>query len=384
MTPNPKTGPARVLRIGLDARLAFRRGVGTYAAQLALALAERERGLELFLLSAPPELKELLKGSKAQFRDPSPRQPALYEQTALPALARRERLDLLHYTDNTASVFWETPYVLTLHDTMMTRPLSETVDHPTFRQRFLFLYKRWAAPESARGARMVVTISKFSKDSIVRKFSVDPDRVRVVPEGVEVEAYRRPAGWPKPGAGPVRLLAQGAVDPRKNVPNILRTAQVLKRGGISFRLRIIGAPREEFERAGYVALAQKWGVANEVEWAGWVGADQLARQYWDADLFFYPSLWEGFGLPVLEAFAAGTPVVTSNGSSLPEVAGDAALLVRPDDPEAMGAGILGLLKRPARLRALAAKGIRRAKSFTWEATADLTAALYHEAAEGFR
>lgn len=372
--------PKPALRVGLDARLAFRRGVGTYTAQLAIALACVCPDLELLLLNAPSELKNALDGSSARFMDIPVRHPALYEQFSLPSLARRERLDLLHYTDNSGALFARSPYVLTLHDAMMVRHSSESHDGATLKQRMVGFYKRFTAGPSGRSARLVLTVSESSKRDIVRLLGVPEDHVRVVPEGVEAERFKRPRAFRKSRRRRPVILVQGAVDQRKNIPGVLRTAAVLKGKGVDCTFRVIGYPMADFKRAGYVSLAKSLGVEKNVEWAGQIESDRLPGEYWDADLFLYASLWEGFGLPVLEAFVAGTPVVASDTTSIPEVAGNAARLADPRDADALAAEIRKVLTGPSLRETLVERGKKRASLFTWEKTAKKTAEVYHEAA----
>ncbi len=377
--PDPVPGPP--LRVGVDARLAFKRGVGTYVARLLMALAESPRDLDIVAVNAPPELKVILRGLPLRWVDTPPTHPALYEQTGLPAVARREKLDLLHYVDNSATILWNTPYVLTAHDAMVRRPLKETVFNPTLRQRFLHFYKRATIPEAARSARLVLTVSQHSKRDLVSSFGVPEDRVRVIPEGVDASAFTRPKDYGHRLRGPARVLVQGALDPRKNLLRIFAAGALLRRAGVDFRITVIGAPRADFERGGIIREAEKLGVADLVEWPGRVSMEDLPRWYWESDLLLYPSLWEGFGLPVLEAFAAGIPVVASNTAAIPEVAGNAARLVDPTDTQAMARAVREVLEKPVTTRSLVARGLKRVREFTWEATAELTAAAYREAAE---
>jgi glycosyltransferase involved in cell wall biosynthesis len=377
----PPPEPPRPLRVGLDMRLAFKRGVGTYAARLLMALAASPRNLDLVAVNAPPDLKAILRDTPVRWADTPPTHPALYEQTGLPAVARREKLDLLHYVDNSATVLWNTPYVLTLHDAMVRRPLKETIFHPTWRQRFLHLYKRMTVPESARSARLVLTVSQHSKRDLVSAFRVPEDRIRVIPEGVDAATFARPKDYGRRLRGPARILIQGALDPRKNLLRIFAAGAILRRSGVDFRMTVIGAPKADFQRAGITGEADRIGIGNLIEWPGRVSTEDLPRWYWESDLFLYPSLWEGFGLPVLEAFAAGTPVVASNVAAIPEVAGNAAYLVDPTDTQALARAIQEVLERPVTARSLVSRGLKRARSFTWEVTAELTAAAYREAAE---
>jgi glycosyltransferase involved in cell wall biosynthesis len=366
----------------LDARLAFQRGVGTYTAQLAIALARHERDIELTLINAPSTLKNVLQGASVRFLDVPLLNAALYEQVRLPALARKEKLSLLHYTDNSGSIMRSTPYVVTLHDAMMTRPIAETFDGTTLRQRLVGLYKRWFAAPSGRKAKLVLTVSEAAKRDLVEKMGLPDEKIRVVYEGVDVESFARSRGFRKSSRKCPLVLVQGAVDKRKNIPSVLETAARLKAKREECSFRVIGSSLEEFARAGYVRLAESLGVADRVQWAGQVPSDGMAKEYWNADVFFYPSLWEGFGLPVLEAFAAGTPVVASNTTSIPEVAGNAACLADPTNPEALALAIQRVIQFPKLRKTLIAKGFQRVNRFTWEKTALKTVEVYREAVQG--
>jgi glycosyltransferase involved in cell wall biosynthesis len=365
----------------MDARLAFQRGVGTYTAQLAIALARRNRDIELTLINAPAALKNFLQGASARFIDVPLLNAALYEQIRLPALAQKEKLSLLHYTDNSGSIGWMTPYVVTLHDAMMTRPIAETFDGTTLRQCLVGFYKRWCAAPSGRKAKLVLTVSEAAKRDLVERMWLPTEKIRVVYEGVDAEFFARPRSFRKSSRKCPLVLVQGALDKRKNIPGVFETVARLKAKRVECSFRVIGCSREDFARAGYVRLAESLGVADRVEWAGQVASERLPQEYWEADLFLYPSLWEGFGLPVLEAFAAGTPVVASNTTSIPEVAGNAAKLADPTDPEALARAVQQVLRSPRLQAVLTARGFQRVRRFTWEKAASGTAEVYREAAE---
>lgn len=366
----------------MDARLAFQRGVGTYTAQLAIALARHDRDIELTLINAPSSLKNVLQGASVRFLDVPLLNAAFYEQIRLPALAQKEKLSLLHYTDNSGSIMRSTPYVVTLHDAMMTRPIAETFDGTTLRQCLVGFYKRWVAAPSGRKAKLVLTVSMAAKHDLVEKMGLPDEKIRVVYEGVDAKFFNRPRIFRKSARKCPLILVQGALDKRKNIPRVFETAARLKAKRVECSFRVIGCSREDFARAGYVRLAKSLGVADRVEWAGQVPSDGMAREYWNADVFFYPSLWEGFGLPVLEAFAAETPVVASDTTSIPEVAGNAACLADPTNPEALALALQRVLQSPKLPKTLIAKGLQQVGRFTWEKTALKTAEVYREAVQG--
>ncbi|HVM32717.1 MAG TPA: glycosyltransferase family 1 protein [bacterium] len=370
----PKKPSDDTLRIGIDARLAYRRGVGTYAANLIQNLLKIDRRNDYTVFNAPDFFKAQFRAARVNWVDLKSGNAALYEQVGLPAAARRLRLDFLHYIDNSATVFSSFPYLLTLHDVMYERPLSAVRPHPTWRQSLIHLYKRLVIPPSALKARRILTVSDYSKGQIFEKLGVSPARIHVTPEGVDL-AWFKAKRSPGPGRE-WKILIHGAADERKNVYRIFQAAWRWMKRGRRFQLLIQGMDEAELKCTDYPEQAELLGLSPYIHWLGNVPREELARRYAQADLFLYPSLLEGFGLPVLEAFACGVPVVTSDATALPEVAGEAAILVDPENPEAIAQAVERVLTKPALRRALIARGLRRAKEFTWQRTARLTLEAY--------
>jgi glycosyltransferase involved in cell wall biosynthesis len=264
---------------------------------------------------------------------------------ALPLRALRDRADVLHCPGHRGPLKSRVPVVVTVHDLSVFR-------HPDTFNRWTRSYSRVFLPRLARGARLVIAVSEFTKAEAVELLGVDPGRVRVIPHGVA--SPFEPYG---PAAGGSYALAVGTLEPRKNLARAVLAAE---RAGVE--LRVVGPPG--------------WGGVD-VDTVGFVDDDELARLYRGAECLVYPSLYEGFGLPVLEAMACGIPVVTSATGATAEVAGDAAVLVDPLDVDAIAAGIREALERREELRAA---GLARASQFTWENAARQTVDVYREAA----
>jgi alpha-1,3-rhamnosyl/mannosyltransferase len=263
----------------------------------------------------------------------------------LPLRAARDRVDVLHCPGHRGPLRSRVPVVVTVHDLSVFR-------HPDTFNRWTRGYSRIFLPRLARRARLVIAVSEFTKAEAVELLGVEPDRVRVIPHGVT--SPFEPYG---PSAGGDYALAVGTLEPRKNLARAVLAAE---RAGVE--LRVVGPPG--------------WGGVD-IDTVGFVEDEELARLYRGAQCLVYPSLYEGFGLPVLEAMACGTPVVTSATGATAEVAGDAAVLVDPLDVDALAAGIREAIDRREELRAA---GLERASQFTWEKAARQTVDVYREAA----
>jgi glycosyltransferase involved in cell wall biosynthesis len=297
----------------------------------------------------------------------------------MPSMLARHGLTLLHYTDNSATVATGIPFVVTVHDTMFLRPLARSYPRATARQRLVDVYKKWVTPRAARGALAVLTVSEFSRKCIVKDLEVPAERVHVTPEGVDPAAFT-PDPRRRARKGPPTILVHAADDERKNLLNILRAFRLLIRKRPDATLMAMGMDERGLKRSGAARVVREWGLAPRLQMLGEVPRKLLRETYLKADVLLLASRWEGFGLPVLEAFACGVPVVASNTTALPEVAGNAALLVDPEDPLGMAEAVGRILGSPAFARSLVRRGFARARQFTWERTARLTLDVYRKAA----
>jgi len=366
------------LHIGIDARLAYRRGVGTYCANLIIALAKIDRKNRYAVFNAPEELKKQVSNPKFVFLRVPFSNAALYEQSQLPGAATLAGVDFLHYVDNSGPTHRTLPFVLTLHDTMHTRSLSEVRPQASLRQRLVYAYKKWTIPRSAKRAQALLTVSEYSKNQIVSQMGIHAEKVFVTPEAVNPGMFKRLHRKP---SKLFKVLVHGAADERKNIPNVLKAVKILKDLGKKFQIVILGMDEAELKCTNYMSEVISLGIGSQIEWAGNVPSNLLGQVYTESDLFLYPSRWEGFGLPLLEAFACGVPVIAANTTSLPEVAGNAALLVDPENPEAIAKAVRQMMEKPALRRRYIQMGLSRAKQFTWEKTARATLRVYEKMKE---
>ena len=322
------------MRVGIDTSPLVQTRAGTARHVRGLVAALRDRpGIELELLS--------FGGSG---RPSSVARDAVWYPLGLRRRARR--LDVLHCTTFRGPVHAEAPVVVTVHDLAILR-------HPGTLPRWHRLYGRAGLRSVLRAASAVVAVSTFTRDEVVELAGVPTERIRVIGNGVD--PVFAPSG---PAAEGGYVLAVATLEPRKNLGRAVEAARL---AGVE--LRVVGA--------------RGWGGVEVPGWVGEIPDADLAALYRGADCVLYPSLYEGFGLPVLEAMACGTPVVTSVGTAMEEVAGGAAVLVDADDPQAIADGIARARDRRDELVPL---GLARSREFTWERTADAVLALWEELA----
>lgn len=289
-----------------------------------------------------------------------------YEQTVLPLLARRDRLDALFSAGMTAPFFSPVPSFVMVYD-------LQHVNQPGNFNRWYLLFLKSIIYMSAKSAHAVLTLSEKSKRDIVKFYSISPDKVTVThlaseksvfmarpPE--EAEDIRRKYGLPP---GFVLYIASSL--PHKNYERLLKAFKLVKISRPDLKLVLIGS--RDYGHEAIRGKISELGLEEDIIFLGWLPYEDIPLVYSAAGLFVFPSLHEGFGIPVLEAMASGVPVVCSCIEPLDEVAGDAALFVDPLSVESIAHGMLRVLEDPALRKRLAAEGLRRSAGFSWERTA---------------
>lgn len=362
-------------------------GVATYTRELVRHLAAAAPGVS-FELFAPRRWRDRAAAAPAGGAGPRGAAGAIqswrYPLVMGPLLAGWATLesvvgeiDLFHGTTYTLPARSRAPLVATVHDLALLR-------HPELGNRRLRAMVQAAVAGLARASR-IIAVSRATRDDLVELCGIDAARIDVVYNGCPPHLLA--PGDPPAESGSDRaggepgpyVLHVGTLEPRKNLPMLIRAfARVRREGALPHALVLAGDAGwgGDATRRSLAAVAEHAGVAGAVRFTGRVDDARLRELYAGADLFVYPSLYEGFGLPVLEAMASGVPVVTSNVAALPEIAGDAALLVEPRSEASVAAAIrIGLLDAE-RAAALRAAGRRRAAQFTWSATARATLDTY--------
>lgn len=293
-----------------------------------------------------------------------------WEQAVAP-LATRD-CSVVHGPVNVLPLGLRRPTVVTVHDLAF---LHFPEAYPAVKRWYLRLLTQW----SVRRAWRVIAVSEQTRQDLLTCYGVNPDRITVVPNGVDpslrrIDDENELADWRAAHGLPERfLLFVGTLQPRKNLTTLLRALAEL-RSLFTWPLVVIGA--RGWKESSIFQQVRALGLEQQVLFLGYVPPEQLPWWYSAATIFVYPSLYEGFGLPVLEAMACGTPVITSNGSALREVAGDAAVLINPYSPSDLARAIRELARNEELQRKLRMAGQARAQSFSWERTARETALVY--------
>ena len=296
------------------------------------------------------------------------------EQLHLPELAKRERADLVHSLATTGPGRGAFKRVVTVHDVIYKV-------HPEAHFGLISMGMGMLVPLSVKRATRVIAVSQSTADDLVEHLKVPQSRIDVVPNGVGTPPDVAPRAEAQLreelGAGerPI-VLCTSAKRPHKNLKRLLDALASLPAERRPLTV-LTGYPTQHEDELH--EHARRLGIEDDVRILGWVGQDVLEGLYNAATCLVFPSLYEGFGLPVLEAMARGLPVASSNRSSLPEVAGDAALLFDPEDVSAMAAAIEQLLTDPAERDRLREAGRAQAARFTWRACAEATVASYERA-----
>ena len=381
------------MRIAIDARQAVSRersGVGYYVLHLLRLLPRVDPGTNY--VAWYPSLRATL-NAKRKLRTALDRAPNLVDRvTPIPAawfealsFPRAEwlvRFDVL-FAPNYLPPPTRTPgLVLTVHD-LAFRLLPHTAPLAT---------REWLSrlEHSLRQARRVIAVSEQTRRDLLETYPVKADRISVVPLGVDTDLYRPASAdavkavTKKYGIEPPYVLTLGGIEPRKNLPAIVQ-AYALLNADVRPAL-VLAGPVAPLNPEGWAVLRPALKdlppqVREHIVFTGYVSETDKVALLSGAEALIFPSLYEGFGLPVIEAMACGTPVLTSNLSALPETAGDAALLVDPGEVEAIAEGMERVLVEASLKDRLRASGLARAKTFSWERTAVRTAEVLHQACD---
>lgn len=353
-----------------------RTGIFTYTKQLITALLKLDRKNQYTLIHYRKVGEDLYRKTNELivplYEIPFWRE--IRKAIVLPLLISRERLDIIHEPRafNPYLFSSHTKKILTIHD-------LSTFVYPSMHTKSNVLRMNCSVSASLRKADRIIAVSKHSKREVLRLFHIDEERIEVIYEGVDArfKPIKKCEGIKKKyGIVGRFILFLGTLEPRKNVNGLIKSFYKLKKMGIEHKLVVAGP--EGWKCRDLKETIKQVGLLKEVILPGYVHDDDLPALYSASDLFVYPSLYEGFGLPPLEAMACGTPVVTSNTSSLPEVVGDAAIMVDPNDLNSLADAMYKLLTDEDLAQDMVKKGLRQARFFSWNEAARKTLKVYED------
>ena len=371
------------MKIGIEAQRLFRphkHGMDIVALELIRALQNIDTKDEYFIFVKPDEDRDCLKEtSNFHIIEIPSANYVFWEQVLLPIYAKKYGVEILHCTSNTAPLFLSIPLILTLHDVIF---MEKSVGKNTSSnyQKFGNFYRKWIVPKIVRKCKKIVTISEVEKKNIIDTLHLNDSSVTVVHNGVSgrfglkpssiiIEEVKESLQLPDDF-----FLFLGNVEPRKNVNNTVKAFVAFAEKNSKVKLVITGLKVSFIENI--LSEINKTDYLSRIIITGFVSESVLLTLYSQAKVFLYPSLREGFGLPILEAMAFGTPVVTSNISAMPEVAGDAAFYTNPYSVEEITKMItIAYENQPLREQKIAL-GYTRPMVFTWQKTAQKMLEIY--------
>jgi glycosyltransferase involved in cell wall biosynthesis len=376
------------MRIGIEAQRLFRtrkHGMDVVVLELIRNLQVIDTVNEYFILVKPDNDRCISETSNFHIIELGGGPYPLWEQIALPRASRKLKLDLLHCTSNTAPEMPGVPLVLTLHDIIYMEGswLSLIRGKGTAYQRFGNVYRRHVVPRAISKSSMVLTVSEFEKERITDFFHMDANRLKAVYNGVgehfkpltdqsTIENYRKKFNLPDS-----YVFFLGNTVQKKNTPGTLKAfAMFLKKTGLTLPLVML-----DFDKSDLVRILEEIGepeLISKIHLTGYVSNQELPGIYSLADIFLYPSFRESFGIPILEAQRCGTPVITSNTSSMPEVAGNGAMIIDPYKPEEICEAMVQIISQPEMRQDLVEKGFANAAKFSWRAMAESVLSVYRE------
>ncbi len=378
------------MKIGIEGQRLYRKkkhGMDMVALELIRNLQKIDSENEYFVFVAPDEDNTCIpKTNNFKIVELDGGSYPKWEQLALPKAAKAEGCDLLHCTSNTAPVKTNIPLVVTLHDIiyMESNYLKILTGSATPYQKFGNVYRKVVVPRVVKNSKKIITVSHFEKNRIGEFFGMKNDnRLAAVYNGVsehfEVvsdkaelkrvkEKYHLPDNY---------FFFLGNTDPKKNTKGTLKAfSDFIKQTKSDYKLVMLDYDRAELDKI-LTEIGDK-ALINRIVLTGYVINTDLPAIYGQCKVFLYPSLRESFGIPMLEAMACGVPVITSNTSSMPEVAGDAAKIIDPFKPEEITEALITLVDNNELRDNLVAKGLERARKFSWKAMAESVLEIYNE------
>ncbi|TSA24094.1 MAG: glycosyltransferase family 1 protein [Bacteroidetes bacterium] len=374
------------MRIGIEGQRLFRQnkhGMDFVALELVKNIQELDHQNEYVVFVKPDEDVCLQSSGNMNIIELGGGPYPTWEQCALPHAVQKYRCDLLHCTSNTAPLYNPVPMIVTVHDIFHLENISLFRKGFSPYQKFGNMYRRYIVPGVVKRAKRILTVSESEKKRILQFFHLQDEQVSVVYNGVSkifkpvtdqgvLEKIRLTYGLPGK-----YMLFLGNTDPKKNTKGVLTAfARYIHEATTKIPIVIADYPQEELERI--LQEIREPDLMPFIHRLDYVNNADLPGIYTMASLFLYPSFRESFGIPILEAMSCGTPVITSNVFAMPEVAGQAALLIDPTNPNDLASAIHNVLTEPGLSKSLSERGFVQATRFSWAKMAQDYMEIYKE------
>ena len=367
------------MKIGIEAQRIFRQnkhGMDYVVLQEILELQKMDRHNEYFVFVAPGPDVCVKDTPNFHIIEVGGGFYPVWEQWSLPRAAREARVELLHCTSNTAPLFCSIPLILTLHDIIFLEPRDK--GNSSLYQNMGWLYRRLVVPRILGKCRRIITVSDFEKQNIINRLQLPKKQVEMIYNGYN--DWFRPMEDPDCVYGKYMrergyLFFLGNTDPKKNTERtLIAYSRYLERSNVKRPLLMADLDRHYLDDI--ISRNHIENIRQHIEMPGYIVNSDLPYVYSAAFAFLYTSLRESFGIPLLEAMACGTPVVTSNTSSMPEIGGKDAILVNPESPEEICEQLLRLETDETYYQQQVQVGLQRSKLFSWKFTAEQLLSLY--------
>jgi len=369
------------MRIGIEAQRIFRKnkhGMDYVVLQEIRELQKMDTKNEYFVFVAPGEDICLEDTRNFHIFEIGGSFYPLWEQVSLPKAVKELDLDMLHCTSNTAPIFCRVPLILTLHDIIFLEPRDKS--NKSLYQNMGWFYRRLVVPRILKRCRRIITVSNYEMNNIMTKLNIPRERMAMIYNGYN-EWFRPIADtaqvYQKYIEEPGYFFFLGNTDPKKNTERtLIAYAKYLKKSEVKRKLLMADLGKEYLNEI--VRRNHLEDMMQQVVIPGYIVNSDLPFIYNSAFAFLYTSLRESFGIPLLEAMACGTPVITSNTSSMPEIGGPDAILINPEDPDAIAEMMIRLETDDEYYRRQEKIGLVRAEQFSWQQTAEQLLYLYEK------